>query len=113
MCPMNDPVSRPMQDHCCDEMRDQAAFACEIHASPEECPDALIRYADHLREYGLRIHDGGSSAKAIRFCPWCGAKLPESLRERWFEALEALGFDDPGAQDIPQAFRSSAWYRGS
>ncbi|MFB9422507.1 DUF6980 family protein [Nonomuraea rubra] len=28
------------------------------------------------RSYGLPIHDGGSSSIAIRYCPWCGARLP-------------------------------------
>ena len=48
---------------------------------------------------------------SIAFCPWCGAKLPESLRERWFAELQALGFDDPSEQDIPERYRGDAWYR--
>lgn len=38
-------------------------------------------------------------------------KLPESKRERWFEELEALGFNEPSEQDIPQRFLSDAWWR--
>jgi hypothetical protein len=90
-------------------MQTQTEFTC-AHAAPQNCPDALIIYSDKLREYGLLIHDGGSSSLAINFCPWCGAKLPDSLRERWFEELAALGFDDPWSQEIPAAFRSGAWY---
>jgi len=91
-------------------MQAQAEFACTAHAEPEDCPDALISYSDKFREYGLFIHDGGSSSRAVAFCPWCGTRLPESLRARWFDELAALGFDDPLSQEIPEAFRTSAWY---
>jgi hypothetical protein len=62
-------------------------------------------------EYGLIIHDGGTSLRAILYCPWCGATLPASKRERWFDELAALGFDNPIVQPIPIAFTTDAWYR--
>lgn len=99
-----------MPKHCCDAMQAQAEFACSVHAEPEDCPDALISYSGRFREYGLFIHDGGSSSMAIHFCPWCGTRLPDSLRTQWFEELAALGFDDPWSQEIPEAFRTGAWY---
>ena len=45
------------------------------------------RMAVHLERsvdfmYGLIIHDGGTSAVTIQFCPWCGSKLPASKRDR-------------------------------
>jgi len=92
-------------------MQAQVQFACPTHTEREDCPDALISYSDKFREYGLIVHDGGSSSIAIGFCPWCGTKLPGSLRGRWFEELAALGFTDPWGQDIPEAFRSGAWHR--
>jgi hypothetical protein len=54
---------------------------CEEHPDAFECPDHLIYYSDRFQEYGLIIHDGGSSYTRINFCPWCGTKLPESKRE--------------------------------
>jgi hypothetical protein len=94
-------------------MQAQAEFVCSVHVKPEDCPDALISYSETFREYGLFIHDGGSSSQMISFCPWCGASLPDSLRDRWFEELAALGFDDPWVQEIPEAFRTDAWYGGA
>jgi hypothetical protein len=91
-------------------MQAQVEFTCRDHSESDDCPDALINYSENFREYGLRIHDGGSSSMAINFYPWCGAKLPDSLRNRWFEELAVLGFDDPWSQDIPAAFRTGAWY---
>ena len=100
-----------MERHCCDEMRRQIAWHCSDHADPFECPDALVRYSDRFDEYGLIIHDGGTSVSAIHFCPWCGGKLPASKRDRWSKELEALDFNDPGEQEIPEHFLSDAWWR--
>lgn len=100
-----------MNTHCCETMRRNLEFTCAQHSSPFECPDALVSYSPRFNEYGLIVHGGGSSVVGIAFCPWCGSKLPESLRDRWFAELEALGFGDPGVQSIPERYRTDAWYR--
>jgi len=89
-----------MELHCCEWMRDEIARRCADHGDRFECPDALVEYTDRFDEYGLIIHDGGTSVRAIEFCPWCGSTLPESKRDRWFKELEALGINDPGEQQI-------------
>jgi len=66
--------------HCCDEMARQADRRCDTHPDPFDCPDNPIFYAARFDEYGLIIHDGGSSFVVIDYCPWCGARLPESGR---------------------------------
>lgn len=73
-------------------------------------PDILIFYTDVFDEYGIIIHDGGSSYLIINFCPWCGKKLPDSKRDRWFEELEKLGYDDPFDMKIPKEYTSDKWY---
>ncbi len=100
-----------MRTHCCDEMTRQLSEWCPQHADPSACPDALVAYWPKFDEYGLRIHDGGSSIVLISFCPWCGTRLPDSRRNEWFDTLERLGFEDPLTMDIPNEFRSDAWYR--
>ena len=82
-----------MERHCCEDMRREVERVCVEHPDRLDCPDCLLHYSSRFREYGLIVHDGGSSSVGIRFCPWCGARLPESLRDRWFEELEALGID--------------------
>lgn len=89
-------------------MRQQRQWTCAQHASPHAYPDAFIVYDPRFGEYGLIIHDGGRSSVSIAFCPWCGTRLPASLRDRWFEEMEALGVD-PWSDDIPEAYRSGAW----
>jgi hypothetical protein len=92
-------------------MTAQISYRCAQHVEPFVCPDVLITYEQRFDEYGIIIHDGGSSAIMIAYCPWCGTALPDSKRDRWFETLEALGFDDPGVQSIPISFATDAWYR--
>lgn len=101
-----------MHIHCCETMAYQLDQGCEEHSSPSECPDAVVTHTPKFDEYGLRIHDGGTSVIAIQFCPWCGTRLPASRRDEWFTRLEELGYDEPSVQDIPDEFKTDAWYRG-
>lgn len=76
------------------------------------CPDKMIYYDPIFDEYGLKIYDGGSSQILILFCPWCGKKLPNSKKERWFEELEKLGYEDISRDNalIPSNYKSSKWW---
>lgn len=97
--------------HCCETMSAKIELQCDMHSDQFSCPDVLISYLEKFDEYGIIIHDGGSAVAGIKFCPWCGTKLPESKRDRWFSELEAMGFDDPSEQDIPEKYCSSKWYK--
>src|SRR5437773_3494423 len=59
---------------CCEMMAAQLSVRCDVH-EPAECPDILIGYFSTTRDYGLRVHDGGSSMILIDFCPWCRSLL--------------------------------------
>ena len=83
---------------------------CDQHPDRSDCPDCLLAYSPKFDEYGLIIHDGGSSRVSIQYCPWCGARLPESKFDRWLDELAALGFDAPFHQQIPERYRTDAWY---
>ncbi len=85
-------------EHCCIEM--------SRHWNDGE---VAIVYIDKYREYGIRILDGGSSIQTISYCPWCGKRLPASLRHEWFDRLDALG-KEPG-DDIPPAMQSDEWWK--
>ena len=89
--------------HCCEDMRDQVDFRCADHPDAGGCGDYLIGFSPRFNEYGLWIHDGeGGSAFStivIRFCPFCGAALPDGRRDQWFDRLEALGVDPEAAPD--------------
>lgn len=85
-----------MVEHCCESMVRHVGWECGLHADPFACPDALISFDERFVEYGLIIHDGGTSTIGMSFCPWCGTRLPESQRDRWFDEL-----GEPGSEDVP------------
>ena len=64
----------PKATRCCERMNADLHRKCSIHQDRTDCPDAFI--AEMNGGYGLMVHDGGSSAVEISFCPWCGARLP-------------------------------------
>ena len=97
----------------CVHIGNQVTIKCPDHPEPTDCPDIIIVYYAKFDEYSIAVRDGGSSAVAIRYCPWCGIELPKSKRELWFEQLDALGFDDIHADDIPPEYLTDAWYRNA
>lgn len=64
-----------------------------------------IRYDARYDVHWIRA---GGSKQQLFFCPYCGERLPPSQRDRWFDALEALGID-PNVHDVPEPFQSGAW----
>lgn len=109
--PVETAWSRPTKAvvHCCASMAKALEFECARHDDPFECPDALVIYNEVLDEYGLIIHDGTPSYVLIDCCPWCGMRLPASARDRWFDAVDALGLSDSLA--LPAAYRTGEWRR--
>lgn len=96
--------------HCCEQMTSQVNSTCTDHNDQFDCPDHLIHYTPEFDEYGIIIHDGGTSTITIEHCPWCGSKLPESKRDQWHETLWNMGFDSPW-EGIPEEFLTDNWYR--
>ncbi len=110
------------QDHfICAHIAEEITKSCNVHSSPLDCPDFLVVYVPEYREYGLPIRDGKNSSASsyvvINYCPWCGKKLPISLREKYFDILEkeygldiALG-DIEDNPNIPEEFKSDEWWK--
>jgi hypothetical protein len=93
-------------------MNSHVLIASKKGTDPYDYPDQVIVYSDKFDEYGLIIRDGGTSSYEINFCPFCGSKLPESKRDRWFDELEKLGHENPfDDESIPYAYKSSDWFR--
>ena len=85
--------------HCCPEM-----------SAAVQDDDYPVIFVPKFREYGLLIGDGGTSYQLIHYCPWCGSRLPETLRNEWFEKLESMSIDPMDEDAIPEKFRNEAWY---
>lgn len=95
--------------HCCASMVKALEFECDQHDDPFECADALVVYNEVMNEYGLIIHDGTASYVLIDHCPWCGTKLPESARDKWFDAVDALDLAE--GVDPPAEYLTGEWRR--
>lgn len=88
----------------------------KIILSEDSIEDKIVYYSSKFNEYGLPIYDGengrATSYILIRYCPWCGGKLPKSRRDEWFDCLEKNGFDTPfeDFDKIPSEFKTSEWW---
>lgn len=102
----------PEAQFCCAEMAAALAHDCTQHADPFDCPDTVLVHNPLFEEYGMPIRDGGMSYLVVSHCPWCGARLPESQRDRWFDAVEAAGHADTATDALPAEFLNGAWRAG-
>jgi len=87
----------------------QIQFCCDRMESAIRDPDIPIIYTGKFNEYGVQILDGGTSSLLLEFCPFCGQKLPQSLRDSWFDELERRGID-PIEGNIPAECTDNRWY---
>jgi uncharacterized protein DUF6980 len=102
---------RGEQRHCCPTMTSQANHRCDEHPNALECSDLFVYYSPAFREYGIVNHKEGEIVVII-FRPWCGSRLPESLRGKWLEELTSCGID-PWQDGVPEIFRSATWWEGN
>ena len=87
-------------EHCCSDM--------EMMINEERS----VVYVPKFREYGFPILDGGSSFLIMKYCPWCGRKLPTSLRSEYFGILKESGLEYPCREsELPEEMRSDKWWR--
>ena len=76
--------------------------------------DCGMSYSPKIREFSLVVRPGGKVGQLLHFCPFSGKQLPPSLRDRFFDELEAVGLRD-GLADVERApleFQSEAWWVG-
>lgn len=94
---------------CCKSMEENAL----LQKPNDDCDfvnsDKLIYYNEIFDEYGLIVHNGGQSYIMINFCPWCGKKLPQSVRDKYFLELEKLEDYSPFEDELPDKFKTDAW----
>jgi hypothetical protein len=79
-----------------------------------ENPKMPLKYSPMMREYHIPF-TSDSRGETITYCPWCGTKLPESVRDQYFEILWAKGIE-PGVDKyndptIPTEFKSEEWWK--
>jgi len=88
------------------------------------CPKIKIAFSDQrvsigyqpkYREYFLDMRKEKSIVYLINNCPWCGKKLPKSLRKQWFSTLKKeCNIKDPWHKDesrVPEEFKTDEWWK--
>jgi hypothetical protein len=83
---------RSHHPHCCEEMTERANFWCDQCTNQCRCAHKDIYYSSVFDEYCI-INQLQIDVETIKFCPWCGVKLPKSKREEWFDLMDELGID--------------------
>jgi hypothetical protein len=85
--------------HCCEDMVDY------LHD-----PSIPIKYDAPTRRYYVKVR--GGTHRTISFCPACGKKLPEVLRDQYYEILKKeYGLNFADYKKFPKEFKSDAWWK--
>ena len=89
-------------------------FCCEDMASCVNNKDWVIEYNRVTKSYLLSCRD--YIALEMKYCLFCGTKLPESLEDELHDILvEELGIKSPdyGNNDprIPDEFKTDEWWK--
>ena len=90
--------------HCCKEM----TFFLEENK-------VAVNYSVKDREYSINLKNS-HAIQLIKYCPWCGAKLPKELSDEWFKILEKeYGIECPLSNEekhkIPKEFKTDEWWK--
>lgn len=94
----------------------QDKLCCTLMDIVIEDKESALRYDPSLRMYYIR-EEHQPAARTIQYCPWCAAKLPESLYNEQEEILEKeYGLTDTwkGGKDydqIPPEFHTDEWWK--
>jgi len=88
-----------------------------------------IYYNPIYRDYFIRLWSYPDGRQAIYGCPWCGAKFPESLVDKYLEVLEkeySIVYEDFSGKyleysedatvedkevKLPEEFKSDKWWK--
>lgn len=84
---------------------------CREHPDPFDCPETIVVYQPEFDEYAIPVRSEPATLVPITHCPWCGIALPPSRREEWIQRVAGLGVTDPSDENVPEPYRSDAWWR--
>jgi hypothetical protein len=88
-------------------MSEQPAF-CKAAKCTLVQSNSGVEYDLRFGDYSIAVDAEAKIRQQLFFCLWCGAELPPSRRDDWFDQLERRGVD-PWGQDVPEEFRTDAW----
>jgi hypothetical protein len=84
----------------------------------------LLFYFPEMRKYGLLVPMSYPQVYEIYYCPWCGAKLPESLESSWrckvneylvscglSQISEKTRYEEIPLEKLPDPLRTEQWWQ--
>jgi hypothetical protein len=91
---------------------DTAFFCCNSMRRHVLDPVSPMSYTGRLRQFFIAPNET-APITLFAFCPWCGIRLPASLNEEWFDAVEKFGIVDifQSIDELPAEFRTDAWWK--
>lgn len=88
------------EKHCCEQM----GFLLEEDR-------VEMKYDSQLREYYIKLRNS-QAVQGMTFCPWCGEKLPESLRDEFYDIIiDKLGLGGCYDEKLPEEFKTDEWWK--
>jgi hypothetical protein len=92
------------REHCCPALRSHLQVSVD---GTVQALDRPVVYDPVFDEYAL---ESAPRVEPWRYCPWCGAALPPSKRDRWYAEVARLDLS-PEHPDLPAALRSDEWWQ--
>ncbi|MGC2310116.1 MAG: hypothetical protein WA432_00650 [Candidatus Babeliaceae bacterium] len=93
---------------------EKITHCCQLMDISLNDPKTPLKYYPIVREYGFIMNDS-FAIQLLNYCPWCSIKLPESVRDYYFEIMWARGlepgFDKYNDPNIPEEFKSDEWWK--
>ncbi len=92
-------------NHCCKPMTE---FIHDLRIP--------IGYSPIVREYYISLKNSKLAIQQLLYCPWCGTKLPNSLRDMYFDILEQeyhleADLEPANNKDLPEEFKTDEWWK--
>lgn len=91
----------------------------QVRIQDADCP---LQYIPDIRYYSMSAPVSFIKKNVVwpsyvvKFCPYCGTKLPDDLVEKWMDILEQeYNIDDPydpkQKKLIPEEFKTDEWWK--
>lgn len=98
-------------NYCCEDIK----ILIEDQETPFEYDPKIREYSIVEKPKAFRQKNELTIGYSIAYCPRCGEKYPENLRDEWFDIIEKkfgiYGLLDKKIKQLPIEFTTEEWWR--
>lgn len=98
-------------NYCCKELH----ILIENEESPFEYDPKIREHCVVEKPKAFRKKNEATLGYQIRYCPHCGTKFPNDLRDEWFEIVKKkFGIKnilDERIKQLPEEYTTEEWWR--